>query len=139
MLNTFIYSVSATLALSLSFLYYKNTKLNQELEKERNRNISLEAKLNQSNRALEKIALDTKAYKEIQERQAMEIKNKYDNILNAYNKAKKQLQTNMYHTTPPAKENKDKSYDLQTCRAKLKEYETDITTAHNLIKSFYTK
>ena len=137
MLNTFIYSVSATLALSLSFLYYKNTKLNQELEKERNRNISLETKLKQSNEALEKIALDTKAYKEIQERQAMEIKNKYDNILNDYKKAKKQIQTNINHTISSAK---DKSgYDLQTCRAKLKEYETDIATAHNLIKSFYTK
>ena len=80
-MTKFLLGTIATLLLTLSFFIYKHNKTLQDLEHEKYKNLSLESKLQDSNKALEKIQLDTQSYLKARDKEIQQIQNKYTKLL----------------------------------------------------------
>ena len=102
-MTKFLLGIIATLLLTLTFFIYKHNKTlqdlehekyknlslesklqdsnKQDLEHEKYKNLSLESKLQDSNKALEKIQLDTQSYLKGRDKEIQQIQNKYTKLL----------------------------------------------------------
>ena len=98
----------ATLLLTLTFFIYKHNKTLQDLEHEKYKNLSLESKLQDSNKALEKIQLDTQSYLKGRDKEIQQIQNKYTKLLQEHTRQERALQqanTHSLHTQKHATQN----------------------------------
>ena len=86
-MTKFLLGTIATLLLTLTFFIYKHNKTLQDLEHEKYKNLSLESKLQDSNKALEKIQLDTQSYLKGRDKEIQVIQDKYTAILQDHKKA----------------------------------------------------
>ena len=80
-MTKFLLGTIVTLLLTLTFFIYKHNKTLQDLEHEKYKNLSLESKLQDSNKALEKIQLDTQSYLKGRDKEIQQIQNKYTKLL----------------------------------------------------------
>ena len=76
-----MYGIIATLFLVLCFIFWRYLSVVKDLENETYKNAMLESKLDNQNKTIQKLQLDTQSYKQKQEQQIKETKNKYNNAL----------------------------------------------------------
>lgn len=91
-MTKFLLGTIATLLLTLSFFIYKHNKTLQDLEHEKYKNLSLESKLQDSNKALEKIKLDTQNYLKARDKEIQVIQDKYTAILQDHKRKTQNIQ-----------------------------------------------
>ena len=107
-MTKFLLGTIATLLLTLTFFIYKHNKTLQDLEHEKYKNLSLESKLQDSNKALEKIQLDTQSYLKGRDKEIQQIQNKYTKLLQEHTRQERALQqanTHSLHTQKHATQN----------------------------------
>ena len=107
-MTKFLLGTIATLLLTLTFFIYKHNKTLQDLEHEKYKNLSLESKLQDSNKALEKIQLDTQSYLKGRDKEIQQIQNKYTKLLQEHKRQERALQqanTHSLHTQKHATQN----------------------------------
>ena len=107
-MTKFLLGIIATLLLTLTFFIYKHNKTLQDLEHEKYKNLSLESKLQDSNKALEKIQLDTQSYLKGRDKEIQQIQNKYTKLLQEHKRQERALQqanTHSLHTQKHATQN----------------------------------
>ena len=107
-MTKFLLGTIATLLLTLTFFIYKHNKTLQDLEHEKYKNLSLESKLQDSNKALEKIQLDTQSYLKGRDKEIQQIQDKYTKLLQEHTRQERALQqanTHSLHTQKHATQN----------------------------------
>ena len=107
-MTKFLLGTIVTLLLTLTFFIYKHNKTLQDLEHEKYKNLSLESKLQDSNKALEKIQLDTQSYLKGRDKEIQQIQNKYTKLLQEHKRQERALQqanTHSLHTQKHATQN----------------------------------
>lgn len=75
------YGIIASLFLALCFIFWRYLSVIKDLEHETYKNAILESKLDNQNKAMQKLQIDTQSYKENKQKQEKDIKNKYEKVL----------------------------------------------------------
>ena len=108
-MTKFLLGTIATLLLTLTFFIYKHNKTLQDLEHEKYKNLSLESKLQDSNKALEKIQLDTQSYLKGRDKEIQQIQNKYTKLLQEHTRQERAKHATQNHISSQVK--LDNSYN----------------------------
>lgn len=134
-----LYGICVTLFLALSFCFYKYLQTYKQLELEKYKNKDLEYTLQENNKRIESMKIETKQYIAKHDELEKNIQNKYDNILTQ----SKTTHTNITHNVTQSfndlntckDSNKALQHKLNQSLIRLNELENIIKTANNLLKA----